>query len=166
MRIAQVLGVKRGFANCLNTDEKDRFHIRHYIAIRAGIIPRHPAPILLKENQSWSGRGVGLWTLAVPLLRLAIEKQSHVEFARRLLTILETETECKPVTVLDTGKKLTPREAEILKLIAAGASNQVIAGQLVISESTVKVHVTSILAKLRASSRTQAALRAQGLRLV
>ena len=61
---------------------------------------------------------------------------------------------------------LTPREVEILKLIVCGDSNQAIAQQLVISEHTVKVHVTNILAKLRVASRTQAAAHARELHLV
>jgi len=103
--------------------------------------------------------------IAGPLLRLAIERKSHVEFARRLLDILDTAGALKPVPVPDTGETLTPREVEILKLIATGASNHTIAEKLVISEHTVKVHVTNILAKLRVSSRTQAAARARELHL-
>ncbi len=103
--------------------------------------------------------------IAVPLLRLTIERKSHVDFAKRLLDVANPVEEIKPVPVPDTGETLTPREVEILKLIADGASNQAIAQKLVISEHTVKVHVTNILAKLRVSSRTQAAARARELRL-
>lgn len=46
----------------------------------------------------------------------------------------------------------------MLKLIARGLSNKDIAGELVISEGTVRVHVSSILGKLHLASRTQAAL--------
>jgi DNA-binding NarL/FixJ family response regulator len=53
---------------------------------------------------------------------------------------------------------LTPREQEILKLIAAGASNKEIAQQLYISEKTVKNHITSILSRLGLRDRTQAAI--------
>jgi LuxR family maltose regulon positive regulatory protein len=103
--------------------------------------------------------------IVIPLLRLVIEKKSHTEFAKRLLDMLDACGELKPLTVPDTGETLTPREVEILRLIAAGASNQAIAQRLVISEHTVKVHVTNILAKLRVTSRTQAAARARELRL-
>jgi DNA-binding NarL/FixJ family response regulator len=54
--------------------------------------------------------------------------------------------------------ELTPREQEILKLIAAGASNKEIAQQLYISEKTVKNHITSILSRLGLRDRTQAAI--------
>lgn len=56
---------------------------------------------------------------------------------------------------------LTPREREVLKLIAQGASNREIAQTLYISEGTVKNHVTSILGRLNLRDRTQAAIFAQ-----
>jgi LuxR family maltose regulon positive regulatory protein len=53
---------------------------------------------------------------------------------------------------------LTPRELEVLKLLAAGASNSAVAEALVISIGTAKEHVNNILAKLDVRSRTQAAI--------
>ena len=53
---------------------------------------------------------------------------------------------------------LTPREKEVLKLIAAGYSNREIAEQLYITERTVKNHVNSILRRLNLRDRTQAAI--------
>jgi DNA-binding CsgD family transcriptional regulator len=52
---------------------------------------------------------------------------------------------------------LTAREAEVLRLVAAGRSNREIAAELFISAKTASVHVSNILAKLRAGSRTEAA---------
>ena len=54
--------------------------------------------------------------------------------------------------------ELSDREMEVLRLIAAGSSNAVIAEQLVISEKTVKGHVSNILSKLHLVDRTQAAV--------
>jgi DNA-binding NarL/FixJ family response regulator len=53
---------------------------------------------------------------------------------------------------------LTPREREVLVLIGRGMANKVIARELSLSEKTVKAHVSSILAKLGVTDRTQAAL--------
>jgi DNA-binding NarL/FixJ family response regulator len=53
---------------------------------------------------------------------------------------------------------LSPREWEVLRLIAVGLSNREIAQELYISERTVKNHVTSILSQLHLRDRTQAAL--------
>ena len=61
---------------------------------------------------------------------------------------------------------LSKRELEILRLIAAGASNREIAAALFIAEGTVKNHVTNILGKLEARDRTQAALKARELKLL
>lgn len=56
---------------------------------------------------------------------------------------------------------LSPREIEILKIVATGASNREIAEQLFISEGTVKNHLSSILSKLGVRDRMQAILRAK-----
>jgi len=61
---------------------------------------------------------------------------------------------------------LTSRELDILRRMAEGLSNREIADQLVITEGTVKNHVTNILGKLGVRDRTQAALKAKELRLI
>ena len=61
---------------------------------------------------------------------------------------------------------LTKREQEVLRLLAEGASNQHIASTLVVQLSTVKKHVSSLLAKLGAESRTQAIAQARALSLL
>ena len=63
------------------------------------------------------------------------------------------------------AEPLTPREVEVLGMLAEGQSNKAIAHRLGISEHTVKFHVTSIMGKLDAGSRTEAVTRGirQGL---
>jgi len=64
------------------------------------------------------------------------------------------------------AEPLTGRELEVLRLIAAGRSNQRIAHDLVVALDTVKTHVTHILGKLGAANRTEAAARARQLGLI
>ncbi len=56
--------------------------------------------------------------------------------------------------------ELTPREMDVLKLLAEGLSNRKIGERLSISERTTKYHVAAILSKLEAANRTEAVMRA------
>ncbi len=81
------------------------------------------------------------------------EPSLEPSIARKVLTEMAGPPK-KPLTT----DPLTEREMEILKLIAQGCNNRDIAEQLVISEMTVRTHVSNILSKLHLASRTQAAL--------
>jgi NarL family two-component system response regulator LiaR len=72
----------------------------------------------------------------------------------------------REVRVPASPEALTGREIEVLRLLARGQSNKEIANGLMISEKTVKTHVSNILAKLGVPSRTQAALYAARVGLV
>jgi NarL family two-component system response regulator LiaR len=61
---------------------------------------------------------------------------------------------------------ITPRELEVLQLIALGHSNQEIADQLFVSLNTIKTHISNVLAKLDAERRTQAIQKAKTLGLL
>jgi len=61
---------------------------------------------------------------------------------------------------------ISKRELEVLELLSRGLSNQEIADTLFVSTSTVKTHVSNILAKLDSSRRTQAISRAKELRII
>ena len=56
--------------------------------------------------------------------------------------------------------ELTPREGDVLRHLAVGASNRTIAAALNVSEETVKTHVANVLAKLQVENRAQAAVQA------
>jgi len=88
------------------------------------------------------------------------ESSLHPMIARKLLQELSEPADQPP-----SPEPLTGREVEVLQLVAQGYSNQGIADELVISEATVRTHVSNILGKLHLASRTQAALYAlrQGL---
>lgn len=83
------------------------------------------------------------------------ESSLHPAIARKVLQELSRPPAPeKPPTV----EPLTERELDVLRLVAKGLGNQQIAEQLVISEATVRTHVSNILSKLHLASRTQAAL--------
>ncbi len=76
----------------------------------------------------------------------------HPTVAARLMQEVSSEDRQAP------GGTLTPRELEVLRLVARGMSNKEIAKELTVSEKTVKTHVSNVLAKLHLADRTQAAL--------
>jgi NarL family two-component system response regulator LiaR len=78
----------------------------------------------------------------------------HPSIARKVLQELAGGSSGQPPTT----EPLTPREVEVLRLVARGLGNQQIAGTLALSEATVRTHVSTILGKLHLASRTQAAL--------
>jgi LuxR family maltose regulon positive regulatory protein len=71
-----------------------------------------------------------------------------------------------PAMVPGLVEQLTCRELEVLQMLAAGKSNQAIAGQLVVTLDTVKKHVSHLLGKLGAANRTEAVTRARQLGLI
>lgn len=75
------------------------------------------------------------------------------EIARQLMQDIQSQAEGSA-----SEETLTVREIEILQQVALGKSNQEIADELVLSERTVRTHITNILAKLQLTNRTQAAL--------
>jgi NarL family two-component system response regulator LiaR len=77
----------------------------------------------------------------------------HPNIALKLIKKMNRPSDLKPTT-----DPLTPRESEVLTFVAQGLTNHEIADQLWISENTVGVHVSNILAKLHLANRTQAAL--------
>jgi DNA-binding NarL/FixJ family response regulator len=87
------------------------------------------------------------------------------ELAMQLLQVLACEDEQKTAVPRGSGQQadllpepLTPRELEVLRLLAQGQTNRQISQKLVVSAATVKVHVEHIIEKLEVSDRTQAAV--------
>ncbi|WP_353953432.1 response regulator transcription factor [Knoellia sp. S7-12] len=79
--------------------------------------------------------------------------------ARRIVTFYAGEGEVSPTA--RAFPLLTPREREVLELVAVGCRNHEIARRLSMSEKTVRNHVSQVLTKLQAPDRTAAALRAR-----
>ncbi len=91
---------------------------------------------------------------------LAIEDERLSAYVQRLLAYFGEEK-----SEHDLIEPLTPREQEVLRLIAAGRSNPEIAAELVIAVTTVKTHVKNIYGKLGVSNRFEAIERSRGLNL-
>lgn len=124
--------------------------------------PRAPAVVALSEDTTelWTSasRDLGL-RAALPLLATADELVGAVRAVHAGLFVLHPDALVHSRAVdseAASGAPLTPREHEILELMADGASNRIIASRLGISRHTVKFHVASILTKLGAGSRTEA----------
>jgi LuxR family maltose regulon positive regulatory protein len=112
-----------------------------------------PMAALLAQLIAAQRSGSGLGAVAeVPLGCLA-----------RLRRALSTQGAPPEAGLLDP---LTSRELEVLQMLAAGASNQAIASQLVVTLDTVKKHVSHVLSKLGAANRTEAVARARTLGLI
>jgi len=77
--------------------------------------------------------------------------------ARARLRLANGDTDMEPDEADDEPFGLTPRERQVLALVAAGATNREIGRQLYMAEKTASVHVSRILAKLDVRSRTEAA---------
>jgi NarL family two-component system response regulator LiaR len=115
----------------------------------------HIFPALQAGAISYILKDVRMEELAAAIKRAAHDEVTlHPRVAARIIQELHgtKRDEINPFT------ELTNREMEVLKLIANGLSNSEIAGQLVITEHTVKGHVSNILSKLHLADRTQAAV--------
>ncbi|PDV99899.1 response regulator [Candidatus Chloroploca asiatica] len=97
------------------------------------------------------------------LIQPSITRKVVAEFSR-----LANDRSAVPPALAATPliEPLTEREQEVLRALAVGHSNREIANQLMITEGTVKNHVSNLLAKLEVRDRTQAVLKAQQLGLL
>jgi LuxR family maltose regulon positive regulatory protein len=102
----------------------------------------------------------------IPLLRRASSRGIAPGYVARLLEATGQPPFSQPSVDQPLVEPLTPREVEVLSLIAGGLRNQEIADQLVISLATVKRHISNIYGKLGVSHRTQAVAHAQELCLL
>lgn len=135
---------------------------------------------LARQSARSIGRGTAEWEIAADhagLARATIEARTALEAAanaaaeaaERALSVAEAldealarleEAECPPRTTRqapDRDDRLSPREQEVLALVAEGRTNKAIADALFVSPNTIKTHVASLLHKLHADTRTQLA---------
>jgi LuxR family maltose regulon positive regulatory protein len=114
------------------------------------------------EKNHTSGTILQAMPVAAPLLRLAVKGGTDARLAKDLLDRMGLSAEDPD------GKTtlLTERQLDILRLMAAGYSNQAIADELVLTLATVKSHAVHILNRLGASSRMEAVAKARKLGLL
>ena len=104
-----------------------------------------------------------------PMARLLVQARAHhlgALYLAELLSALPKEPETAAPAAQPLVEPLSARELEVLKLIAAGHSNEEIASKLIISVKTAKRHISNIYGKLGVKSRTQAVALARELKLV
>jgi DNA-binding NarL/FixJ family response regulator len=133
----------------LTTFDLDEYVFRALSAGAGGFLLKDAAPERLVEAVRTVAAGEAL--LAPTLTRRLIERY------------LQTSA---PRSVPDPAADLSPREREVWELLARGRSNAEIAATLVVTEATVKAHVTRVLAKLGVRDRVQAVVRAYETGLV
>ena len=100
---------------------------------------------------------VDCWTAAHEMGARGLEQRAFRLATRTRVPLPESATSEGPLS------RLTPREREVLDQLATGATNKAIAGALFISEKTVSVHVSNLLAKLGVENRGEAAALARQL---
>jgi DNA-binding NarL/FixJ family response regulator len=130
-----------------------------------------PAVILLSDDthaaEIWATGARGLLLRDVDteklLAALLAAAEGLVVLDPALTSVLFPHLQPPPIHLVEA---LTPRESEVLQLLAEGLPNKTIARRLEISEHTVKFHVNAIMSKLGAQSRTEAVVRATQLGLI
>jgi two-component system, NarL family, nitrate/nitrite response regulator NarL len=127
-------------------------------------------------GQAWAAGAQGLLSRNAPPSRIAAALVAAAEGLaaldsgyRALLTPRDAAPQAPaefPSHESPVVEELTPRELEVLRLLAEGLPNKTIAQRLDISEHTVKFHVNALLGKLGVASRTEAVVRATRLGLI
>jgi DNA-binding NarL/FixJ family response regulator len=125
----------------LTTFDLDRYVYEALAAGASGFLLKHVSPEYL----------VG----AVRLVRSG-DALLAPSITRRLVERFASDAPARAPAVHRDLSSLTPRELEVLRLLARGLSNAELAANLTLSEATVKTHVANILAKLRLRDRVQA----------
>jgi len=127
----------------------------HVIVLTSYHEDEHIFPALKAGALSYLLKDIGPNDLAEAIRKAAVgEAMLHPRVAARVIKELQGGNRDS----INVFHDLSEREMEVLKLIAAGMSNAEIAEKLVLSEKTVKGHVSNILSKLQLVDRTQAAV--------
>ncbi len=137
---------------------------QHFPAVKVLVLTTFDDDEYVSQAMRFGARGYLLKDTPLELLANAIRSvylgytQLGPGLFEKFLSPLGHSTTPKPLNPPPEFAELTPREREVLRLIATGASNQEIAESLYIAKRTVKNHVTNILGRLNLRDRTQAAI--------
>ena len=101
-------------------------------------------------------KDIGTWELCSALLA-AVDGESYVD--PRMTGVMLREVKARKSANSASGK-LSERECEVVRLIAQGLSNKEISSRLILSQKTIKNHISRIFMKLNVTARTQAAIHA------
>jgi LuxR family transcriptional regulator, maltose regulon positive regulatory protein len=143
-----------------NRREWWRYHALFAEALRFGLTPARERELHLKA---------AAWLEAAGMAETALK---HARAAARLAPAVPLPRQGATSAGANIGRSqpliepLSERELEVLRLVAAGLSNQAIADRLIIAEGTVKRHINNIYGKLQVGSRTQAVSVARDLHLL
>jgi DNA-binding CsgD family transcriptional regulator len=126
--------------------------------------------ILEHSFQIYGGIVAALFSALGIWLGLKLTRTRETVVVREVPVPVEVQVRVPGPFVRDDRKLqqlgITPRELEILEALASGLSNREIAGQLNVSENTVKTHTSRVFEKLSARRRTQAVQRAKEARII
>jgi PAS domain S-box-containing protein len=158
-KLCEILGytreelLERSFQDVTHSDDlgKDLEHLRRMLDGEIDTYSVEKRYVKKDYSQVWV-------SLRVSLVRETSGDPNY------FISVIEDITERKRAEML--RRALSPREAEVLRLLALGRTNREIAREMMFSVSTVKNHVQHIITKLDASDRTQAAVRAVELGLI
>jgi ATP/maltotriose-dependent transcriptional regulator MalT len=139
------------------------FHVR---GDRTDALTALERALVLTEPEGYMRLFIDEGAPMVALLRLAHARGMMPGYVATLLSATGSQAEVSSPRPGPLVEPPTPRELDVLRLLAVGLSNAAIARELVITVGTVKRHVNSIYSKLGVNSRTQAVARAHTLHLL
>jgi two-component system nitrate/nitrite response regulator NarL len=129
--------------------------------------PGTPVVALLKQAdqtaEAWAAGARGLLLGNTSADGLSVAVRAVAEGLTVLEPALTAALLVTPVVSEPPADALTPREMDVLQLLAEGLANKIIAQRLMITDHTVKFHVNAIMSKLGVQSRTEAVVRATKL---
>jgi pimeloyl-ACP methyl ester carboxylesterase len=153
----------RALAASLEASASPKTFLAYEYAMRevdlTGLLPTIEVPALVMHNTQFP---IGSFEMsrqvasALPDARFGVvsgEAEAEIEAIDRFL---RSAGEALPVEAGGTGHHLTPRESDVLRLVAGGMTNREISEDLVLSERTVARHITNIYAKLNLRSKAEA----------